>query len=140
MTKFKSDIVLGFDFGMKRLGIAVGNLTTCTARPIDAGKMTHGIPDWSTLDKVIHEWQPQALVVGLPLNIDGSEQAVMKAARVFMQQLADHYELPVHEVDERYTTKAAREQVFKQGGYKALSKQSIDSVAAQIILESWLAQ
>jgi len=138
MAKHPPEILLGFDFGTKRIGVAVGQIITQTARPLDTIKANNGEPQWDSLNKLIKTWQPDALIVGIPLNMDGTEQFITQKARQFADQLAEHYQLPVHGVDERLTTKAAREYLFNEGGYKALQQGQVDSVAAQLILQTWL--
>lgn len=140
MNKSAHEILLGFDFGMKRIGVAVGQTVTKTARPLTVIQAAQGIPQWDALSKLIKTWQPDALVVGIPLNMDGTEQAVTLAARAFADALRERYKLPVYGIDERLTTREAREQLFSQGGYKALQKTQIDSVAAQLILQTWFMQ
>lgn len=135
-----SDILLGFDFGTKRIGIAVGQTITRTARPLITIKANQGVPDWEALDKLIKLWRPFALIVGIPLNMDGTPQPLTTAAEQFADALRQQYELPVYGIDERLTTKDAREKIFHQGGYKALQNGQIDSVAAQLILETWFMQ
>ena len=129
---------LGFDFGMKNIGVAVGQNITKTATPLAIINASKEKILWQQITKLIKMWHPAALVVGIPLNMDGTPQEMTKAARQFAQQLQEFSGLPVHEVDERLTTKAAREKVYMQGGYKALQKEAIDSIAAQLILESWM--
>ncbi len=136
----KSTILLGFDFGMKRIGVAVGQTVTKTARALTTLSAKQGIPPWEMLDKLIKTWQPDAFVIGIPLNMDGTEQPLTHAARHFATELNAHYQLPIYEMDERLSTKDARERVFAQGGYKALQNGQIDSVAAQLILQNWLSQ
>ena len=133
-------IVLGFDFGMKRIGVAVGQTITKSARPLTTLKANQGIPQWEVLNKLIKTWQPDALVVGIPLNMDGTEQPLTQAATAFSNELKQRYEVPVYGMDERLSTKDARERLFNQGGYKALQKGQVDSVAAQLILQNWLEQ
>ncbi len=130
--------LLGFDFGMKRIGVAVGQLITHTASPLHTIAAKQGTPDWDKVDQVIQEWRPIALVVGIPLNMDGTTQPITQHAKHFAKLLQQRYHLPVHHVDERLTTREAREQIFSSGGYQALQKSAIDSVAAQIILQAWL--
>lgn len=136
----KSDILLGFDFGMKRIGVAVGQTVTKTARPLPVMHTNDGKPPLKALKKLIDTWQPAALIIGIPLNMDGTDQPVTYAARRFAEFLRKEFDLPVHEIDERLTTKAARENLFESGGYKALQNGQVDSVAAQLILQNWLTQ
>lgn len=133
-----SGTILGFDFGMKRIGVAVGQLVTRTASPVRIIPAKQGMPDWSIVDQLIREWQPSALVVGIPLNMDGTTQPITRHARHFARLLHQRYHLPIYTADERLTTREAREQIFSAGGYRALQKKTVDSIAAQIILQTWL--
>jgi len=130
--------VLGFDFGMKHIGVAVGQTTTRTATPLTSLKATQGIPNWDQIGQLIDTWGAKALVVGIPLNMDGTEQPITAAAKKFSNRLQDRYQLPVYPVDERLTTVEAKQQLFEAKGYRGLDKKSIDSYAAKLILESWL--
>src|SRR4029079_10265126 len=130
--------MMGLDFGMKRIGVAVGQTVTQSARPLKTIQAKEGVPNWQELDKLVHTWQPGALVVGVPLNMDGTEQPLTQAALLFMDSLRAHYKLPVYGMDERLSTKDARARLFQQGGYKALQHGQVDSVAAQLILQNWL--
>jgi len=132
--------LLGFDFGTHNIGVAVGQTITGTASPLPALKAKDGQPDWQKVEKMIAEWQPKLLVVGLPLNMDGSEQTLTDLARKFANRLHGRFGLPVELQDERLTTVAAKEELFARGGYRELSKDKIDSAAAQLILEDYLAQ
>lgn len=133
-------ILLGFDFGMKRIGVAVGQTITKSARPLDTLQAKHGVPNWDQLDKLTKKWCPDAFIVGVPLNMDGTEQPISENARNFAKSLANRYKLTVYEVDERLTTKAAKESLFLEGGYKALQDGQVDRVAAQLILLNWFAE
>jgi putative Holliday junction resolvase len=133
-------IVLGFDFGLKHIGVAVGQTCTRTAQALTTLAARNGQPNWNEVAQLIHTWRPNALIVGIPLNMDNTEQPVTHAAKHFAEELATRYPLPIHHVDERLTTVDARERLFAMGGYKALQKKTINSVAAQIIVETWLAE
>jgi putative Holliday junction resolvase len=124
---------------MKRIGVAVGQTVTQTARPLKTIAAIKGIPQGNILDELIKKWRPDAMIVGIPLNMDGSIQTVSLHARQFVLRLQERYHLPVYEVDERLTTKAAREKIFMQGGYQALQEGQVDQVAATIILQNWFA-
>ena len=139
MTHSSYRVLLGFDFGMKRIGVAVGQTVTESARPLTTLKANQGNPEWNAVTKLIKTWQPDALVVGVPLNMDGTEQPLTQAARFFARQLEERFKLPVHEMDERLSSKDARERLFAAGGYKALQDGQVDRVAAQLILQNWLA-
>jgi putative holliday junction resolvase len=129
--------VLAFDFGLARIGVAVGQPITGTANPLETLQAKQGIPNWQQLEKLIKEWQPNLLLVGEPFNMDDSDQNITKLARKFANRLHGRYGLPVQMFDERLTSASAREEIFEFGGYKKLKKTQIDSVAAALILESW---
>ncbi len=131
-------VCLGFDFGYKRIGVAVGQSITGTATPLKTIPAHEGIPDWNDIHRLINEWQPQELIVGLPTCIDETELYVTEPAKAFAKSLGERFKRPVHLVDERLTTIEARERLFAKGGYKKLKKTEIDCIAACIILEQWL--
>lgn len=137
-TEKAPQTLLGFDFGTKSIGVATGQMITATAQPIDAIKANDGIPNWDTVEKVIKEWQPDLVVVGLPLNMDGTEQAITQRAKKFANRLNGRFGVKIALQDERLTTASAKEFIFERGGYKALDKGKIDSVSAALILESWM--
>jgi putative Holliday junction resolvase len=139
MEKTAYDILFGFDFGMKRIGVAVGQTVTQTARPLATLQAKQGVPQWETLTQLIQKWRPDAFIVGIPLNMDGTEQPLTQAAQQFADRLRERYALPVHGMDERLTSVEAKARIFSEGGYKALKNTEIDSVAAQLILQNWLA-
>ena len=134
------EVYLGFDFGYKRIGVAVGQRLTGSASPLSTLDAKLGVPNWDLIQKLIKEWRPQALIVGLPRCIDNTEQYTTKAARGFARQLQERFALPVHMVDERLSTVEARANLFEQGGYRKIKKSEVDSIAACIILEQWLQQ
>lgn len=133
-------VYLGFDFGYKRIGVAVGQEITSSARPLTTLDAKQGVPDWILVQKLINEWRPLALIVGLPTCIDDSEQYTTAAAKGFARQLRKRFSLLVHLVDERLSTVEARAQLFAEGGYRKLKNSEVDSVAASVILEQWLQQ
>lgn len=130
--------LLGFDFGTKSIGVAVGQQITATAAPLEALKAQDGIPDWTEVEKIFNEWQPSGIVVGLPLNMDGTNQHTTFAAKKFANRLHARFKVPVETCDERLTTADAKSRLFELGGYKKLTKGKIDSVSACLILESWM--
>lgn len=132
------DIVLGFDFGMKRIGVAVGNKILSNATPLKRLEAKDGVPDWQAVNALLKKWRPSLLLVGIPLNMDGTEQPITLAAKKFGKKLHVHTTLPVVEVDERLTTVTARQDLFDEGGYKQLAKSDIDSYSAKLITEHWL--
>lgn len=128
-----SDYYLGFDFGKKRIGVAIGQDITSTARPLTQ----IATDDQSALAEVINEWQPKAMVVGLPLNMDDTVGPLAKAAKKFAKMLENVFERPVHLCDERLTSREAIERLKQQGNNKP-TKAEINSMAAAVILETWL--
>lgn len=130
--------LMGFDFGTKSIGVAVGQSITGTASPLSALKAQDGVPNWPYVEALLKEWQPTLLVVGLPLNMDGTEQPLTQRAKKFGNRLHGRFGLPVQFQDERLTSTAARETLFAEGGYRKLEKGLVDSQAALIILEDFL--
>ncbi|WP_116473583.1 Holliday junction resolvase RuvX [Zobellella maritima] len=130
--------LLGFDYGLKSIGVAIGQEVTASARPLLALKANDGVPDWQQIEKLLKEWQPELLIVGLPLNMDGTEQEISRRARKFANRLHGRFGVRVELQDERLTTTDARARLFEAGGYKALGKDAVDAVSAQLIIESWM--
>lgn len=132
-------VFLGFDFGGKFIGIAVGSTHTGQAQALDTVRVSaNKTPDWDHIARLVTEWRPQAFVVGLPFNMDGSEQAMTRGARAFGERLRERYNLPVHMVDERLTTRAAKDVLYAAGVAGTRHKRSLDKVAAQTILQAFL--
>lgn len=129
--------LLAFDFGTKSIGVAVGQQLTGTARPLNALKAQDGVPNWEQIERLLKEWQPDRVIVGLPLNMDATEQPLTARARKFANRLHGRFGVQVDLHDERLSTVEARADLFSRGGYKALTKGSVDSLSAVIILESW---
>ena len=131
-------VYLAFDYGEKRIGTAVGDDLTRTARPLP----TLPTGDWTAITRLIVDWRPAALIVGLPLLEDGGEQAITVSARSFARQLEAHSRLPVHVSDERYSSRAAddvlRDQRASGRMNRRVRKGDRDGQAARIILEQWL--
>lgn len=135
--------VLGFDYGVRRIGVASGNRVSQSARPLPALIAQKGQPDWSRIDALLSEWRPETLVVGLPLTLDGGEQAITRGARAFADALGMRSRLPVYLVDERHTSQEASRRFAAQraaGSARRRDAENIDSLAAAVILESWLTQ
>ena len=131
-------VYIGFDFGYKRIGVAVGQKLTCSANPLATINAQAGVPDWNSVAKILADWTPQALIVGFPTCIDGSALYTTSAARRFAKELRKRFMLPVHLVDERLSTVEARGQLFALGGYRKIKQTAVDSIAACVILEQWL--
>lgn len=129
---------LAFDYGTQRLGAAVGDDLTGTARPL----ATLAPADWPAILRLVADWRPAAIVVGLPLDEDGGEQPISVAARRFARALAERTRLPVHECDERFSSRAADEVLreARSSGRmgRRVRKGDRDGQAARLILEQWL--
>ena len=132
--------VLGFDYGLKRIGVATGQRITATATPLHALAAQDGVPDWQRVEAVIKEWLPHALLVGLPLNMDDSESELSRLARKFARRLEGRFALPVFMVDERLTSRSARELLVDIGARRKGKLPSLDSTAAVLMVEGWLSE
>jgi putative Holliday junction resolvase len=120
---------LGFDFGSKKIGVASGQSVTGTASPQSIIKASNGVPNWDEIKQLIDRWKPQLIVVGLPLNMDGSESPLSLRAQKFARRIAANYSCAVGLMDERLTSREARDLASHDG--------QIDNIAAALILESW---
>lgn len=126
--------VLAFDYGLRRIGVALGNPLTGSARPLAPLAARDGVPDWEQVRRLFAEWSPARVLVGLPLNMDGTDSAMSERAARFMRRLHGRFGVRCELVDERLSTFEARERL-REGNAKA----TLDSVAACIILEDWFA-
>ncbi len=134
-----ADSVLAFDYGLKQIGVAVGNtvLGTVTALPILRAR--DGVPDWEALAALVAEWQPALLLVGEPINMDGSDSELAQRARRFSRRLHGRLGLPVEMFDERLSSQEAKSLARESGHRGDYRRAPVDSIAAALILESWLA-
>lgn len=140
-AKLSSDTYLGFDFGNKKIGIAVGHATTGIASPLQTLRSPNQVPDWTAIGKLIEEWQPLGLVVGLSKQQDGSDNIVTPRMQKFCRQLNGRFNLPVYQIDETLTTFAAKQLLFDDLKVSAGKLWAVqDQLAAQIILQSWFNQ
>ncbi len=131
--------VLGFDFGRLRIGVAVGQELTATAQPLVTLTARQG-PDWDAIARLIAEWRPQLLVVGLPRYADGGASDITRAALAFCRQLGRRYGLPVETMDERLSSHEAASRLAARPGRRRRTPPGVDPVAAAVILESWFNQ
>lgn len=134
--------VLGFDYGQKRTGIAVGQELTASARPLATLQTQQKVLFWETISKLIAEWRPELLIVGIPRHADGTANAVTLTALRFSRQLHGRYRLPVETIDEHLSSFAAEQLLnnSERAKYRRNSKAYTDQVAAVLILESWFHQ
>lgn len=135
---------MGFDFGQRRIGVAVGNRESGGGTPLGVVANRVGGPDWSELDRLVRTWRPDALVVGQPLNLDGSVHALAPLIDRFCEQLADRYTLPVARVDERLSSLEAGDRLrqARHSGRRGrrVRKEDIDAMSAAILLENWFSE
>ena len=129
--------LLAFDFGIRRIGMAVGNSITGTAQPLTTLHGEGNTQRFTQIAALIGAWQPAALVVGLPCNDDGTPHDMTRLCRRFAQRLAGRFDLPVLLVDERYTSAAASTQLDEAGIHGIKQKPLLDQVAAQQILQAY---
>ena len=132
--------ILCFDYGTQSIGIAVGQSVTRTATPLTVLKAKDGVPNWDNVKKIIDEWQPHLLLIGLPLNMDGSASAIGARAQKFANRLHGRFGLPIAMADERLSSFEAKGDIIKRTGSRDFKSNDVDSLAAKIILESWFAQ
>ena len=126
-------IAMAFDFGLKRIGVAVGQTLTKTAQPVHIFKADDGVPNWDTVSKYVNQWAPDVLVVGLPLNMDGTESEMSLLAKNFADKLRKRFVLPVKTFDERLSTFDAKGEAAEE---YAKPDMYVDAIAAKLILES----
>lgn len=131
---------LAFDYGTQSIGIAYGQSLTGKAKELPPLKANDGIPNWEDVAKLLKEWQPQILIVGLPLNMDGSESDLCVRARKYGRRLQGRFNLPVEWMDERLSTFDAKQEANERGHRGNYKEDPIDSIAARLILESWFSQ
>ncbi|WP_343598063.1 Holliday junction resolvase RuvX [Acinetobacter sp.] len=130
-------LIMAFDFGTQKMGMAVGQSAIQSSNPLALFPMKDGVPDWTALLKIVGQWQPQLFLVGLPLNMDDSESELSLRARKFARRLRHQTNIETWMVDERLTTREAREELqeFQRKGQG--KRLAADSLAAKLMIESW---
>ena len=128
-----NELVMSFDFGQKKIGVAVGQRITMTARTLTTIKARDGIPNWDYVGELVREWQPSLFVVGLPLNMDGTNSALSQRCEKFARRLNGRFNIPYQMMDERLTS-------FEARGIEGNPDKTVDDIAAQLILESFFRQ
>jgi putative Holliday junction resolvase len=131
---------MAFDFGLRQIGVAVGNCLLGTSQVLPILRAKEGIPDWQKVQALIDEWQPDLLVVGEPLNMDGSQSELGERAHKFARRLHGRLGLAVEMMDERLSSFEAKQNSREQGHRGDFKQQPIDSYAAELILQSWLSE
>lgn len=134
-----STTYLGFDFGTKKIGVAVGQTTTATASPLQTIRSIQQNPNWEIIGQLIKEWQPIGLVVGISRQQDGTDNPVTPRMLKFCRQLEGRYNLPVYQQDETLSTFEAKQLLFDEVSVNATKLWAVqDQLAAQLILQTWL--
>ena len=130
--------LLAFDYGTKNIGVASGQTITRSASSLAPLKAKDGIPDWMQIEKILSEWKPDLVLVGLPLNMDETESELSARARKFANRLHGRFGIKIELVDERLTSFEAKGEIMSRGGSRDYKNNPVDSIAARLILESWL--
>jgi putative Holliday junction resolvase len=136
------ETILAFDFGLRRIGAAIGQQITASANPLCTIANGESGPDWPAIDQLVRDWQPARIVVGLPVNADGTPSRLTGQVRQFVSDL-ERFALPVETEDERYSSQEARARLTSgraSGRRGRIARSEIDSAAAALIAERWLAR
>lgn len=134
-------VIIAFDFGLKRTGVAIGNTLTGSATPECTLLSKNNQPDWDGITQLFKDWSPTQAVVGMPIELDGSETPLTKAVQRFCNQIEGRYNIDVDQENEQFTSiEAARrlKQLRQSGRKKKVTKDEVDKIAAAIILENWM--
>ena len=134
----KPGTVMAFDYGLRQIGVAVGNSLLNTTTPLAVQTARDGTPRWPEIEALVSEWRPDLLVVGDPINMDGSDSKLSVRARRFARRLHGRLGLPVEMVDERLSSFEAKQQSAQRGHKGDYKKEPVDSIAAELILRTWL--
>ena len=129
--------IIGFDYGTRKIGVAVGQTLTRTATALQTVPAIQHQPDWRTISALITEWRPDALVVGHPFEMTDQEAEVASRAKRFARQLHGRFNLPVHMIDERLSSREAWNRLGREAHRNPAR---IDAMAAKLILETWLSE
>jgi putative Holliday junction resolvase len=138
-AKLTKNTFIGFDFGNKKIGVAVGQAMTLTASPLQTIRSVNQTPNWELISKIIKEWQPKGLVVGISKQQNGEDNLITPRMRKFCRQLEGRYQIPVYQIDEALSTFEAKQLLFDDLHVSADKLWQVqDQLAAQLILQSWL--
>jgi len=140
LTNPQITTVLGFDYGAKRIGIATGQTITGSATPVTTLTAVNNSPDWDSIQKLIEQWKPDALIVGIPYYLDGKESEMTKTVQGFSEQLEKRFGKSVYQVNETLSSYEAEQALKKNMKIGKHNKQEIDKMAAAVIVQSWLDQ
>ncbi|MBU2884437.1 Holliday junction resolvase RuvX [Gilvimarinus agarilyticus] len=132
--------LMAFDYGLRSIGVAVGQTATGNASALTELRARDGIPNWDEIKQLLDEWQPDLVLVGLPLNMDDTENDFCPRARKFANRIHGRFGHRVEMVDERLSSVAAKEEHLAAGGSTHFRSDPVDAIAARIILETWLGE
>ena len=130
--------LLGFDFGTKRIGVAVGQTLTGTANPLKTLKAENGEPNWSEIAEIVREWGANGCVVGVPYDMSEDTAWMTAAAQTFAAKLGKQTQLPIYLIDERLTTKSARQLLHENRSGQRKAYENVDDYCAALILEAYM--
>ena len=133
-------VILAFDFGLKYIGLAIGQEITNTSHTFFSLKANSGLPNWDELDVIVKDWKPELFVVGNPLNMDGSNSKIKNKSDNFSKLINKRYNIPVELMDERLSTREATDRMRSDSIFLTASAADIDGLSAQVILESWFGE
>ena len=136
----KPRVIVAFDFGLKNIGLAIGQEITSTAHTFFSLKAEYGKPDWTELDAIVLDWKPELFVVGNPLNMDGSDSKIKEMSDKFSVRISKRYKIPVEFMDERLSTIEAKNRIRSITDYSVSRTADVHGVYAQVILESWFTE
>ena len=131
--------LLCFDYGTKNIGVAIGQTVTASARALTQLKARDGVPNWGEIGQLLSEWQPDLVLVGLPLNMDGSNSELCPRARKFANRIHGRFGVQIDMVDERLSSFEAKGEHLAHGGSRHYKSDPVDAIAARVILQDWLA-
>jgi putative holliday junction resolvase len=136
----KDQMILGFDFGTKYIGVAVGQTATNTSRALTCLKVNNNQIDWTKIDELVSYWQPKQLIVGIPINLKQPNQLIFNKCLAFFNKLQKRYNLPTHKVDEDLSTWEAKKNLslLKGNSFSKEELLKINSHAASILVKQWL--
>jgi len=126
--------ILSFDFGTKKIGVAVGQTKTRTSSPLEVIFNKNNVTNWSKIHSIVEEWRPELILVGKPLNMDGTDSDIMKTVNIFFKKLNKITNIPCEYVDERLTSFEARQNLLE------IKKDLVDAHAAKILIDHWLSE
>lgn len=126
--------ILSFDFGTKKIGVAVGQTKTRTSSPLEVIFNKNNVTNWSKIHSIVEEWRPELILVGKPLNMDGTDSDIMKTVNIFFKKLNKITNIPCEYVDERLTSFEARQNFLE------IKTDLVDAHAAKILIDHWLSE